>query len=92
MTETPAPATTPTEDQEAAAARARLETWNRDALAQENEAAMQAAQEHLQRRVVALNVEVRHRDHRIAELEREVASLQDALTQASLPSSGDQDG
>lgn len=91
MTETPAPATTPTEDQEAAA-RARLETWNRDALAQENEAAMMAAQEHLQRRVVALNVEVRHRDHRIAELEREVASLQDALTQASLPSSGDQDG
>lgn len=62
----------------------RVEAWAREAMAQEAEAAMAATVEHLQRRVVALNVEVRHRDARIAELERELAQ-----TGADLPDSGE---
>lgn len=65
----------------------RLAAWTEAAMAQEAQAAAEATMAHLQRRVVALNVEVRHRDVRIAELEAELA---EALS--GVPDSGDQEG
>lgn len=51
--------------------------------AQTNE--VQALNEYLQNRVLVLNVEVRRRDARIAELEAEVASAQNAAQQHAEP-------
>lgn len=61
----------PLQDQEAL-----QRAWQDAAVAQESQEAAEAALAHLQRRVVALNVEVRHRDARIAELEQELAVAQ----------------
>ncbi len=56
------------------------------AMADEERAAMESTLTHFQQRVVALNVEVRHRDRRIAELEQEKAAAErgrDAMADAN---------
>lgn len=70
--------------------------WREQAQADEQQAAQEAAIGHLQNRVVALNVEVRARDARIAELEQEKAALErrlnDFLVEADEPSGQDGSG
>jgi len=53
--------------------------WMEKAQQDEQMAAQEAALGHLQSRVVALNVEVRARDHQIALLERQKAALEARL-------------
>lgn len=76
MTQNPAePVDAPQEATQDAQEQAHR-AWTEAAMAQEAQEAAEAALAHLQRRVVALNVEVRHRDARIAELEQELAVAQ----------------
>ena len=85
MTDHPTEPVNEPQDGPQAAEDPTVKAWTEAAMAQEAQAAAEAALAHLQRRVVALNVEVRHRDARIAELERELA-------QAQVPHSGDSEG
>lgn len=65
-----------------------LADYRARAQADEAQALMEATIASLQQRVVALNVECRVRDDRIAELERELADRQGE----GVPQSGDQNG
>ncbi|MEO1960873.1 MAG: hypothetical protein ABGW82_07865 [Paracoccus sp. (in: a-proteobacteria)] len=63
----------------------RVQEWRSAAIEQESAAAQEAALQAAQQRAVILNVEVRQRDARIAELEAALAEHQD------VPSSGEPD-
>lgn len=77
----------------------RVPEWQALATQDERQALQEAVQAALQARVVALNVEVRARDARIAELEQEKAALEarlneflaepDAETEGQGPDSGE---